>query len=451
MPHIYTVRELTGAVKDVLEAEFPFLWVRGQVTNLSRPGSGHVYFSLKDEDAVLQVVWFRSAQRLSMTLDPARLVQGQEVICAGRMAVYPPRGGYQLIAELLQDHGVGRFQVLFEELKKRLTIRGYFDQERKRPLPGLPSRVAVITAPSGAAVRDFLCLACERGCSSAVRIYPVRVQGEGASEDIAAAVKAANRDGWAEVLVLIRGGGSLEDLWAFNTEEVARAVFESALPVICGVGHEVDVSIADLVADMRAATPSHAAQILWPERQVLVQEVDDLETRLTRRWQEIYQDKSARLAQLERAISWFDPNRRLERLDKQVQDLERRLGNIGQGLLDRRRERLDQASRTLARVLGGPFFVPLAKLVQTLERDLHYAGSTLSSRRMQQLDLLFARLSAVNPDGPLQRGYARIVLQDGSFLRSPAQVKPGDGLDIVVRDGSIRAKVEPEPGGSGQA
>jgi exodeoxyribonuclease VII large subunit len=280
--HVYTVRELTRAVKEVLEGQFPFLWVKGQVTNLSRPGSGHIYFALRDEDAVLNVVWFRSSQSVPSCLKPERIAQGMEVVCAGRMAVYPPRGGYQLIAELIQEEGVGRLHLEVEALKKKLAALGYFDPSRKRELPARVSRVAVVTAPTGAAIRDFLCLSRERGVAGAIRIYPARVQGEDAPGDIAAAMDRACRDGWAEVLVLIRGGGSLEDLWAFNTESVARAVHDSTLPVVCGVGHEIDISIADLVADVRASTPSHAAQLIWPERSTLLQAVDDMELALVR-------------------------------------------------------------------------------------------------------------------------------------------------------------------------
>jgi exodeoxyribonuclease VII large subunit len=314
VPHVYTVRELTRAVREVLEGQFPFLWVKGQVTNLSRPGSGHIYFALRDEDSILNVVWFRSSQTVPSALSAERIGQGMEVVCAGRLVVYPPRGGYQLVAELIQEEGVGRLHLELEALKKKLSGLGYFDPSRKRPLPARVSRVAAVTAPTGAAIRDFLCLSCDRGIAGTIRIYPTRVQGEDAPAEIAAAMDRACRDGWAEVLVLIRGGGSLEDLWAFNTEIVANAVFESTLPVVCGVGHEIDTSIADLVADVRAATPSHAAQLLWPERTTLLQTVDDLELALTRSIDRHLEQAAGRLRAMSQALSWLSPARRLERM-----------------------------------------------------------------------------------------------------------------------------------------
>jgi exodeoxyribonuclease VII large subunit len=229
--HILSVAELTQALRDVLEAEFPFVWVRGQVTNLARPASGHLYFTLSDADAALSVVWFKGAQGRGArsgvdpltgeVLEPGRdvpksLADGQEVLAAGRISVYAARGSYQLVAELVQPSGVSDLALAFEALKRQLAARGYFDEERKRPVPPNPTRVALVTSPVGAAVRDFLRLAEARGTGASIRLYPSLVQGDAAPAQLAAALDAANRDGWAEVVALIRGGGSLEDLWAFK-------------------------------------------------------------------------------------------------------------------------------------------------------------------------------------------------------------------------------------------
>jgi exodeoxyribonuclease VII large subunit len=441
LAQVYTVRELTRAVRDVLEGRFPFLWVRGQVTNLSRPGSGHVYFALRDEDAVLNVVWFRSSQAMPSSLRADRIAQGMEVVCAGRLAVYPPRGGYQLIAELIQEEGVGRLHLELEELKKRLAALGYFEQARKRPLPSRVSRVAVITAPAGAAIRDFLRLSGDRGAAGAVRIYPSRVQGEEAPGEIAAAIDRVCRDGWAEVLVLIRGGGSLEDLWAFNTETVARAVFESSLPVVCGVGHEIDISITDLVADVRAATPSHAAQLLWPERSVLVQAVDDLELALTRGVRRRLELATGRCATIESALSWLSPARTLERSAGRLCELEGSLHRGWARTWERFRSSLELTTARLQNAVGPRFFLLREGGLETVERGLLRAAGGVTEIREGPLALLEARLAAADPMNPLERGYALVRLKDGTCLRSPAQVRTGDPLEIRVRGGRVDAEV----------
>ncbi len=277
MDNILSVRELTERLRRMVEQRFPFVWVRGETTNLSRPSSGHLYFSLREGADLLNCVWFRGQQRESESFDPltgevweggprpgiaATLENGREIICAGRLSVYGPRGGHQLIVELAQEAGQGLLAAALEELKRKLAARGYFDQSRKRPLPACPERVALVTAPTGAAVRDFIRISSERGLGSSIRIYPSPVQGDDAPPLLAEAIGQANAEAWADLIVLIRGGGSLQDLWAFNDERVARAIFESRLPVLTGVGHEIDHSIADFVADRSAATPSHAAQML---------------------------------------------------------------------------------------------------------------------------------------------------------------------------------------------
>ena len=411
MPHIFTVSGLTSAVKEVLEARFPFVWVRGQVGNISRPGSGHLYFTLKDEDAVLNVVWFKASQG---TVEPGghdpitgevfedgrgvKLCEGREALCAGRLNVYPQRGTYQLVAELVQEYGVGRLYLRFEALKNRLSQKGWFDPDRKDKLPRNPARVAVVTAPGAAAIRDFLRVASDRGLSSQIRIYPALVQGEEAPKQISEAVGSACESGWPQVIVLIRGGGSIEDLWAFNTEEVAGAVFEATVPVVTGIGHEVDTTIADLVADVRAATPSHAAQVLWVEREALAQELDALDMDLARAFGDFFTLRRERLSRVQQALFRLSPERRvsymLERFTREAKGLERA------------------------------------------------AGTWLQSK-VQGLALREAGLMGLDPEKPLERGFSLVrVEKTGRFLRSVRDVSPGDGLDVRVRDGSIGAQVK---------
>lgn len=457
MPHIFRVGEMTRALKDVIEGQFPFVWVRGQVSNLSRPASGHAYFSLRDEEAVLPVVWFKGSQQglcLSDTerYDPltgevlegeggcAWLRDGADVLCAGRLTVYAPRGAYQLVAELVQDMGLGRLHLEFEALKIRLAALGWFDPGRKRPLPPDPKRVAVVTAPTGAAIRDFLLVGAGRGTGSEIRIYPALVQGEGAPCAIARALDAAGADGWAQVAVLIRGGGSIEDLWAFNTEEVAGAVVRSPLPVLCGVGHEVDTTIADMAADVRAATPSHAAQLLWPERSVLAQRADEADMALARAYGRFLEARAHRLGSLARALSWLSPKGRVERLAERLNDLTARAAKAGQAVLGRRAmvleglsARLDRAARALPPAA--------ASRLDALEGRLHLSAGIGLERASAKLELLKARLDGLDPARSLKRGYALARKADGTFLRQVDEVSPGDRLDIIVRDGSVAASV----------
>ncbi|MBN2106659.1 MAG: exodeoxyribonuclease VII large subunit, partial [Deltaproteobacteria bacterium] len=257
---IFTVAELTRHIRDTLESAYPDVWVEGEISNLRIPSSGHCYFTLKDEAAQLRVVMFRmQARLLRFTAE-----DGLKVICRGRINVYEQRGEYQLVADMLEPRGVGSLQLAFEQLKNRLAGEGLFAEERKKPLPFLPARIAVITSPTGAAVRDIIRIIHRRFPSVAILVVPVRVQGDEAPEEIARAIETVNQRGLGDVIIVGRGGGSLEDLWAFNTETVARAIAASALPVISAVGHETDTTIADFAADLRAPTPSAAAELVVP-------------------------------------------------------------------------------------------------------------------------------------------------------------------------------------------
>lgn len=488
MSAIFTVSELTRSVKNLLEAEFPFVWVRGQVSNLARPASGHVYFTLTDGDAALGVVWFKSSQvsaksvsRDGDTINPltgeveeetgatalsgSGIENGMEVLCAGRLNVYEPRGQYQLVAELVQDQGVGDLAMAFEALKRKLTEKGYFDEARKIALPANPQRVAVITSPSGAAIRDFLRIAHTRGTGSEIRIYPSLVQGDQAPEQIAAALDQADADDWADVAVLIRGGGSLEDLWAFNTEAVADAIFRARLPVITGVGHEPDVSIADFVADKRAATPSHVAQELWPRRETLAQKLDDLDMGLSRTYANWLLSKGAGFEHLRKALIWLSPQRKLERMEDQFRTLLTRLEDGGYDLLhgkllDTRSltDRLKRAhgperipalgaevaalSRRIDRAFGTRGVDDAVSETTGLLERMQLAMSRLAEGKERDLKLAHTTLNGLNPEAPLDRGYSLIRIErTGEFLRDPKEVTPGDALDIRVKNGRVGAVV----------
>lgn len=475
---ILTVRALTERLRRTLETRYPFVWVRGEVSNLSRPASGHVYFSLKDAEAQLQCVWFRGRQRETRNFDPltgevfegprpsplAALANGRELLCAGRVSVYAPRGQYQLVVEFVQPAGAGLLAQAFEERKRQLALAGYFAQERKRKLPWNPRRVALLTSPGGAAIHDFLELAQARGCASEIRLFPVSVQGERAVPEIVAAMEEANAQGWAEVIVLIRGGGSLEDLWAFNELPVAEAVFRSRLPVLAGIGHEVDVSLADLTADQRAATPSHAAQLLWPLREELRQGLDDLTMALDRAMALRLEREAHALDTLARGLAWASPVRRLERFGERLslldaalaagtrrwweekarllEDLERRRRSaFTQETLQGGVLRLDMLTLALPRLVCQRLTAAAAAL-SGLEERLGRAIGDMLGARDAALERLELTLTARDPLEPLERGYALLSREDGALARSVADFAPGDRMRARLGDGVLDARVE---------
>lgn len=474
MTKIYTVNEIASLLKGTLETRFPFIWVRGQVSNLARPSSGHVYFTLKDEQAAIDAIWFKGNQRPAQDFDPltgeifsegarpnlALTMQvGEEVLCAGQISMYTPQGRLQLVVEFAEPAGLGLLQQEFERLKQKLFELGYFDLARKRNLPPGPTKVAVITAPTGAAVHDFLRIAQNRGLGGEIRIYPSLVQGESAPGELAAALKHANQHAWAEVIVLIRGGGSLEDLWAFNTEEVAAAIFNSKLPVLTGIGHEPDISLADLTADLRAATPSHAAQLLWVERNTLVQQTDELELDLIAALRRNLQKKESGLLELGRYLTRFSPQQTLLRMqdrlrqtwqelhfawqkisfkhEKQMQQIER-LKLLAEANLERKAAKLPEAT-LFASLLNQALIryenkLPSENLLRSLlKHNLDAQESALS--------LLCAKLEAGNPMLPLARGYALLATPDGQALRRVEDVSAGVDVDILLANGKLEATV----------
>jgi exodeoxyribonuclease VII large subunit len=457
MPHIFSINEITTAVKDVLEGQFPFVWVRGQVGNVAVPASGHVYFSLRDEHAVLSAVWFRDRQRdveegghdpvTGEVFDGGSNFmpeEGQEVLCAGSLNVYPPRGQYQIIIEFIQEQGIGDLHMQFEAMKQKLVAKGWFSSERKRQLPPTPSRIALITSKKGAAVRDFLRILSERGAGSAVRLYPCTVQGDKAPGEIAAAVRQAGEDAWAEVVIVIRGGGSLEDLWAFNTEEVAAAVVESPVPVVSGVGHEIDTTIIDLVADVRAATPSHAAQLLLPQRRTLVQRLDETELKLFRSFAILMQNKEAQLERSHWALGKMNPRTKLEDRSEKLFSLYKSLKKSYCLFLERKNENHSGLSERLKRSFGSASLVTQLQQLETSTQSLHKAFRSEIRKKEQHADGLRKVLEALSPEAPLQRGYSLVTKRaSGELISSLTQAKAGDAVDIALKDGTLPAIIEP--------
>lgn len=455
MSEILSVRQFTQHIKESLEKRFPFVWVSGEVTNVARPGSGHVYFSLRDGEDLLNCVWFRGRQKDREAFDPltgevfedgpkpclARTMRdGDTIACAGAVTVYGPRGAYQLLVELAQETGQGDLLRQLERLKQELADKGWFAQERKRPLPDTPLRVALITAPTGAAVRDFLRIAAERGTGAAIRILPVPVQGTDAPPKLVRALQQANADNWADVVVIIRGGGSLEDLWAFNNPALAEAIVNSRLPVLTGIGHEVDTSIADMVADVRAATPSHAAQILWREREWFAQRLDSVALALTQSMTRRLAGLAGRLEHFKRGLDWLSPARRVDRATEQHAQLRRRLDAAMAHRLAAHHNKLLDFNAYLVRSNPQRWMQDLFVDLIRLERDLRAAAPRVPQRAEHRLEQLAARLAGLDPHAPLQRGYALIRSKD-TILRRAADAAPGDVLRVCLHDGEVAATV----------
>jgi exodeoxyribonuclease VII large subunit len=393
--HLYTVSELTAEIKDLLETSFPAVWVTGEISNFARPRSGHCYLTLKDRDAQLAaVLWRRAAGRVRFDLH-----DGLEVICRGSVGVYPPHGKYQLMIEEIQPKGIGALELALRQLRERLAREGLFDPGRKRPLPRFVRRIAVVTSPTGAAIRDFLEVLRRRWRGADVLIVPARVQGEGAAEEIAGAIRVAGRlSPPADCLVVTRGGGSLEDLWAFNEEIVCRAIFDSPLPVVSAVGHEIDVTLSDLVADVRALTPSEAAELVVPASEELVRQLRQYRLRLA----------AALRAQASSARS------RLEAL----------------------------ATR---RVFRRPFWQvqDLAHRLDELESRTHRAIRNHLRLVKQQTGTLAAQLDSLSPLSVLRRGYSVTQREaDGAVVRSVDQLSVGERIRARLSEGQVISRVE---------
>jgi exodeoxyribonuclease VII large subunit len=437
-PKIFSVTELNASIRGLLETQFPFVSVAGEISNLRQPLSGHLYFTLKDEHSQLKAVLFKMQQRY-LSASPA---DGKLVVCRGRLSVYEPRGEYQLIVDSIDLHGVGTLQLEFEKLKKKLAAEGLFDQERKKPLPPYPEHVTLITSPKGAAVHDFLRIARQRLPQVPVSIYPVAVQGRQAAGEIVEALAAINALRRATVIVLCRGGGSLEDLWAFNEEQVARAIAASSLPVVSAVGHEIDFTIADLVADLRAPTPSAAAQMLLPDSHALRARIDQLRARLLRRMDarlERLEDRMAtsvqRLGTMQRRL-----DRLLLQLDHRTSDLERAIRTV----LTTNCHVLERAGQRLR------LTYPLTRLrmqelqLQDLHRRLLAAGRTAMESARQALARAAGLLEAVSPLATLARGYSivRTPAPGAKVVTDSQQVEVGGRLEITLHRGSLECLIE---------
>jgi exodeoxyribonuclease VII large subunit len=436
---ILSVSDLNRAARGLLEGGFPLLWVEGEISNLARPASGHLYFSLKDAQAQVRCALFRNRSQL-LRFKP---VDGMKVLVRGRVSLYEPRGDYQFIAEHLEEAGHGALQRAFEELKARLAKEGLFDPALKRALPEAPRNIGVITSPSGAALHDILTVIRRRYPIARVILYPTPVQGEGAALKIAAMIATASRRGECDVLILARGGGSLEDLWAFNEEPVARAIRASGIPLVSGVGHEIDFTIADLAADLRAPTPTGAAELVTPD-------LSDWRQLLLQRTERLYQAKLRIMETLRRRLDWC--GERLQQLHplRMLRDRSQRLDELQLRLLHSTRQQLRHERGRLAELqaaLRG--HSPLQRLRRTADRltaldvRLQGAARALVTRQANRVALSMRALDAVSPLATLNRGYAIVSdAKSGITLSHVAAVQPGRMVSTRLADGAFTAEVK---------
>lgn len=435
-PDALTVTELTRDIKQLLELNYGRICVQGEISNLARPGSGHLYFNLKDENAQLAAVMFRSsAQRSRFELD-----NGQEILAFGRITVYEPRGNYQIIVDRIEPFGAGALQLAFEQLKARLAEEGLFEAEHKQKIPFLPGCIGIVTSSTGAAIRDILNILERRFPNIPVIINPVSVQGDSAAGEIAAAIRQFNQLKSVDVMIVGRGGGSLEDLWAFNEEVVARAIFESEIPVISAVGHETDICISDFVADLRAPTPSAAAELVAPRK-------DDLQDQVEATWSRISYLVTRKLENLQEKLDYYkkrlrSPETVIQAYMLKADDLNFRLRQLVENKSVFLRNKLENLSQRLA------FQSPetTIKNYQTTVSDLQYRLETTTrqivTRKQNRFYELSHVLDSVSPLSTMKRGYSVATKPSGQIVKTISQVKKDSRLNIKVSDGTIEALVE---------
>src|ERR1700682_5204506 len=434
---IWSVMELTARISNVLAVQFSNLWVEGEISNCHSAQSGHIYFTLKDAKAQIKCVCFRTqAMRLKF-----RPEDGLKLIVRGSVSVYEPRGEYQIYVEHIEPSGVGALQLAFEQLKKRLEAEGLFDEARKKALPMMPRRIGVVPSPRGAAVRDIIRILRRRFPNLHLIVYPVHVQGEGGADEIAAVLKYFNHKQRVDVILLARGGGSIEDLWAFNEESVARAIAECTIPIVSGVGHETDFTIADFVADVRASTPSAAAEIVVQSRQEFQRHLQELEHKISQQMRYLLLGLRHHLKELSTHMGFRKLEDLLRRHRQQTDELTSRLGVALQGRIDRLRHRYTIAGTRIASFdLRARIKSFSLRLVQR-SAELGMRMERLLVGKIQLLERLRLQLDERSPLRVLDRGYAICTDAEGKVLRGADQVSIGAEVNVQLARGRLGAEV----------
>lgn len=438
---VYAVSELADILRGLLEDSLPSVWVSGEISNFSRPASGHWYFTLKDDRAQLRCAMFKNTNYY-VRPQPK---DGDAVLVRAKVGIYPARGELQMIVEHLEAAGTGALLRAFEQLKAKLAAEGLFDAALKRPLPAVPRVIGVITSGTGAALQDILNTLARRWPLATVALYPVPVQGKEAPPAIVRALRELPERAPADVILLARGGGSLEDLWAFNDEAVARAIRACPVPVVSGVGHEIDFTIADFAADVRAATPTAAAELVTPDIAERYGRIDSLDIQLIGLVQRRLQLAREQLLQQAGRLQRLHPGRRLQERAQRLDELDQRLRHAMQMRLQVKREALSLHSRRFESA------APLARVLQWQERlrlladRLQRASHRLLAERAAQLRQAEALLNSLNPSAVLQRGYALAMAADGRVLHSADELAAGDRVTVRLADGGFEAEVLPKP------
>lgn len=436
---VYTVSSLNRRARRIVEDQLGVIWVEGEISGLARPSSGHLYWRMKDENAQLRCAMFRSRSRL-LNFRPD---DGQHVLARGRVSIYEPRGEYQLIVESLEEMGEGVLRRRFEELKRKLAAEGLFDARHKRDKPTLPRRIGVVTSPSGAAVRDIVTTLARRFPAIPVLVYPTAVQGAGAAAEIAATLELADRRAECDLLILARGGGSLEDLWSFNEEVVARAMANVRIPIISGVGHEIDFTIADFVADERAPTPTAAAELAVEDRGKWFSALEAFAEGLRRAAEQRLAATRTRLEGLAHRHKRSHPGVQLRQSQQRLDELETRFRLSLTTTMQARRSRLAESAARLRGASPAGRIRGLHERIRFVSHGLARAARELLHRRRERLSLAQRTLESVSPLATLQRGYAIVTSgEDGAIVTDAGTVAHGAAIDIQLARGGLAATVD---------
>jgi exodeoxyribonuclease VII large subunit len=434
----WTVSELTARIRDLLAAQFANFWVEGEVSNYHEAQSGHLYFTLKDAKSQVRCVCFRQQVRLLKF----RPEDGLHVIVRGSIGVYEPRGEYQIYVEHIEPVGVGALQLAFEQLKKRLEAEGLFDASRKKPLPVLPRRIGLVTSPRGAAVRDVVRILRRRFPNVHLILYPVRVQGEGAAAEIIKAIKFFNSAAMVDVLILARGGGSLEDLWAFNEETLARAIVASEIPIISGVGHETDFTIADFVADVRASTPSAAAELVVQTRQEFDRHVAELLQKMVHEIRYLISEERHRLRDLLGHPGWRRLEEQLRQYRQQADEFTSRLGQALLARLEKLHRRFTVAQTRIAAFDLRARIAAQRVRIEQRASDLGVRIERFLVAKRKRLERVALQLEERSPLRVLERGYAIVYDAAGNVLRSVDNIGLGDEVAVQLARGRLAAEIK---------
>lgn len=435
---IWTVRDLVAAVRTHVEREYTDTWVQGEISNFRAPGSGHLYFTLKDGNAQLGVVIFRSSARLLRF----RPENGMQVLVRGRVTIYEERGELQISAEYLEPKGAGALQIAFEQLKAKLQAEGLFDESRKKTIPSIPRRIGVVTSPQAAALHDILNILHRRHHSANVVIFPAQVQGESAALEVSAGIRCFNKARNVDVIIVARGGGSAEDLAAFNDEGLARVVASSTIPVISAIGHETDFTIIDFVADLRAPTPSAAAELVIRSRQEVEEQAEGLRQRLGRAVRYRLMMAKEALNQLARHGAFAQMMQVINQRQQRLDDLLYRLERAERQMLERHRRRWEVASAAARHYDARRMLASVRQTLQSRRETMTGAVRSLLFERRSRLERLSGQLEALSPLAILERGYAVVFDASGKVLKDAAQANTGDEIRARLARGEIRATVK---------